>query len=219
MQKIFINNVPVYLKAKTLGNTGNTQKNVLHINYRSLEELKDSIKYIEKSSNELTEVHILANSLNKVQKDFLSLYKLIEAAGGLVINDFNEALLIYRFNKWDLPKGKIEKGEQIAEAALREVQEETGVKELAITGKIDLPTNTSNVTYHTYLSNTKKDKRILKRTYWFSMKTPGRPETSPQLAEGITNVKFVPVNAITEESVYLNNTYLSIREVLLNTIV
>ena len=55
---------------------------------------------------------------------FCSKHTLIEAAGGLVYNIENQLLMIFRNNKWDLPKGKLEVGENIQECAIREVEEE-----------------------------------------------------------------------------------------------
>jgi 8-oxo-dGTP pyrophosphatase MutT (NUDIX family) len=52
---------------------------------------------------------------------------IIKAGGGIVVNEQNEVLLIYRRGKWDLPKGKLDDGETIEECALREVKEETGL--------------------------------------------------------------------------------------------
>ncbi|MBC8510392.1 MAG: NUDIX domain-containing protein, partial [Cryomorphaceae bacterium] len=92
---------------------------------------------------------------------FCADYSLIEAAGGLVYNDECQLLMIFRNNKWDLPKGKLEQNENIKECAIREVQEECGILGLSIL-------NTLQDTYHTYEINGKK---ILKRTYWFAMHT------------------------------------------------
>jgi 8-oxo-dGTP pyrophosphatase MutT (NUDIX family) len=126
---------------------------------------------------------------DKIQKDNLqSLYRsqftLIPAAGGLVYNDNKEILLIYRKNKWDLPKGKIEVHEPTNECAIREVQEETGIKELQIIEKLAS-------TYHEYTLN---DKPILKRTEWFLMKSNYKDMFEPQLIEDITEVIWKPLS-------------------------
>ena len=84
--------------------------------------------------------------------------------------------MIYRNNKWDLPKGKIEKGENPKQCALREVEEETGV------GKLKIIENACEKTYHTY----KEDgKDILKKTYWYTMYTDWNGHLIPQSKEGI----------------------------------
>jgi 8-oxo-dGTP diphosphatase len=52
---------------------------------------------------------------------------LIRAAGGVVLRG-GQVLVVHRarYDDWTLPKGKLEPGEDWAEAALREVLEETG---------------------------------------------------------------------------------------------
>ena len=87
----------------------------------------------------------------KSGKEFSSMMKMIEAAGGIVINKDEKILFIYRLGKWDLPKGKLEPNEKLDEAALREVEEETGLKELVLE-------NFVNTTFHIY-----KEKKTEKR--------------------------------------------------------
>jgi 8-oxo-dGTP pyrophosphatase MutT (NUDIX family) len=105
---------------------------------------------------------------------------LIEAAGGLVTNQNGDHLFIYRNDKWDLPKGKIEKKEKTKIAAVREVEEECGIK-----------VNNSEYgickTYHTYIY---KGEVVLKKTYWFKMRYKGNAKLVPQLEEGITDVRW-----------------------------
>jgi len=112
---------------------------------------------------------------DKLVHDFQNHYKIIEAAGGLVQNPAGELLFIYRRGSWDLPKGKIDKGEDPPTAAIREVQEETGIKNVIILKPV-------GDTWHTYRS--KKGKRILKRTHWFLMQTTDE-ELKPQQEEDI----------------------------------
>ena len=105
---------------------------------------------------------------------------LIEAAGGLVKNENDDYLFIYRNNKWDLPKGKIEKEERVKDAAVREVEEECGIKVSALGGKICK-------TYHSYIY---KGDVVLKKTHWFNMKCKGQLKLKPQKEEGITDVRW-----------------------------
>jgi 8-oxo-dGTP pyrophosphatase MutT (NUDIX family) len=105
---------------------------------------------------------------------------LIEAAGGLVKNENDDYLFIYRNNKWDLPKGKIEKEEMVKEAAVREVEEECGIKVNALGKKICK-------TYHSYIY---KGEVVLKKTHWFDMKCKGQFKLKPQKEEGITDVRW-----------------------------
>jgi len=134
-------------------------------------------------------------------KSFCSDYILIEAAGGLVYNLDNQLLMIFRNGKWDLPKGKLEVGENIQECAIREVEEECGVLGLCIV-------NALQDTYHTYEI---KGKRILKRTYWFEMKTDFKGGLLPQTEEGITKVDWVDKQDIIEK---LENSFGNIKELL-----
>jgi len=114
-------------------------------------------------------------------RHFAKQYKRIKATGGLVFNDKNEILIIKRNGVWDLPKGKLEKGEKRKEAALREVREECGIHNLAIVSKI-------GKTYHTYNI---ADMPVLKLTYWYKMNAQKAGETVPQTEEGITEIKWV----------------------------
>jgi 8-oxo-dGTP pyrophosphatase MutT (NUDIX family) len=128
----------------------------------------------------------------------------IKAAGGLVKNERKEYLFIYRADKWDLPKGKIEKGEGIEEAAVREVEEECGIKVKKLGKKI-------GKTYHAYIY---KGQVVLKKSYWFKMKCEGQDKLKPQREEGITDARwFTPdkLNTITK------NTFPSIAEVMEKT--
>jgi len=114
-------------------------------------------------------------------ESFCATYKLIKAAGGLVYNDTNQLLMIFRDGKWDLPKGKLEVGENIKQCAIREVKEECGVSGLIITQQLQ-------ETYHTYEINGQK---ILKCTYWFKMESSFKGNLVPQTEEGITAVVWV----------------------------
>jgi 8-oxo-dGTP pyrophosphatase MutT (NUDIX family) len=138
-----------------------------------------------------------------IWKDFLSRYKLIEAAGGLVKNEKEEILFIFRRGKWDLPKGKLEKGESIKECAIREVEEECGIKHLKIIR--ELPS-----TFHTYEL---KGKAVLKRSYWYEMTAPGDQKLVPQVEEDITEIKWINKRELPK---VLKNCFSSIAEVINN---
>jgi len=119
----------------------------------------------------------------KIITEIKKQFKLIKAAGGIVEKG-NEILLIHRLNKWDLPKGKIEKGESIEVAAIREVEEECAVK-AEILNKI-------GETWHTYEL---KGKDILKCTYWFKMLCESDTDLKPQTEEAIDEVKWMHYDA------------------------
>ncbi len=108
-------------------------------------------------------------------------YSYVEAAGGIVRNDKDEYLFIKRFGIWDLPKGKLEKSETPQAAALREVEEETGIKEPALVKPL---VNT----WHIYPW---KEKTVLKKTYWYLMKSNFKGTLTPQTKEDITLAQWL----------------------------
>ncbi len=139
--------------------------------------------------------------LEKLKKAFFKHFTLIEAAGGIVQNDKKEILFIYRLEKWDLPKGKVEKGENIEATAVREVEEETGVTNLKLKKKV-------GETYHTYNAY---GKHFLKTTHWYHITCPSKQMPRPQTEENITEIKWVKPANIKEP---LKNTYPSIKDIL-----
>lgn len=132
---------------------------------------------------------------------FTSFYQIIEAAGGIVRHPSGKYLFIKRFGKWDLPKGKMEKGESPELAALREVREECGIANLKIVR--ELPS-----TYHTYKL---EGNRILKKTWWFAMDYSEDLLTKPQTEEGITEATWLVPSQF---DMVLENSYRSIAELV-----
>lgn len=128
-------------------------------------------------------------------------YKLIRAAGGLVVNDEGKILMIFRRGKWDLPKGKFEDGETIEECAEREVVEETGL------ARVDRK-KPLLISYHAY---TEKKERYLKETHWFLFSAPGKQDVVPQIEEDILQIEWVNPDDLSK---YTNNTYGLIKDVL-----
>jgi 8-oxo-dGTP pyrophosphatase MutT (NUDIX family) len=141
------------------------------------------------------------NHVKQLYRDFLSMFVKIEAAGGLVVNSAGQFLFIYRYGKWDLPKGKIEAFEKKDEAALREVEEETGIGKLKII-------NPLTKTRHLY---EEKGKQCLKVTWWYYMKTSDNHLPVPQQEEGITNAQWIDRDKMKD---VMLNTYLSIIDVI-----
>jgi ADP-ribose pyrophosphatase YjhB (NUDIX family) len=175
-------------------------------------DLDNSHKFVNNSelTNKITEfkndisikhLYIYHDNLNELFNSFKDCFKLIDAAGGVVLNPKNEILSIKRLGKWDLPKGKVEIGENIKEAAIREVQEECGVNDIEILNEL-------SPTYHTYILN---DQHILKTTYWYTMECSDPENIKPQTEEDITEVKWIPQTNIEQIK---ENTYLSIIDVL-----
>mgnify|MGYP003338128660 FL=1 len=149
-----------------------------------------------------TGIIYLCENPDRQWEKFNLLFKGIEASGGVVKNQQNEILVIYRRGKWDLPKGKIDEGETPEQAALREVGEECGLRELSLGALIA-------TTFHTYIL---KDKRILKKTYWYEMSSNNDVELIPQLEEDIEKAVWM-----SEEQVRLTvfpDTYPSVKSVL-----
>ncbi|PKQ65940.1 hypothetical protein BZG02_01695 [Labilibaculum filiforme] len=146
-------------------------------------------------------IFIVAEEVELLFKHFTTCFKYIEAAGGKVFNSKNEMLAIYRLEKWDLPKGKVEKGELIRHAALREVEEECGVTKLIIEKEL-------NSTYHTYWL---KGKHILKQTYWYKMSYAGSESLIPQTEEDIQEARWLSLDKLEE---FKANTYASILDVI-----
>ena len=139
--------------------------------------------------------------LDKLKKVFSKHFEPIEAAGGIVQNDKKELLFILRLGKWDLPKGKVEKGEDAAACAIREVEEETGVTNLQLKKK-------AGETYHTYNAF---GKHFLKTTHWYHMACSSKQTLVPQTEEDIAEIKWVKIKDIKGP---LTNTYPSIKDIL-----
>ena len=139
--------------------------------------------------------------LGTLRKAFWKKFILIQAAGGLVQNEAGSILFMLRRNKWDLPKGKLDEGESLEQCAVREVEEETGLKNI-ILGKPLL------ITYHTY---DESGKHFLKETHWYHMTAPGSQTITPQKEEQITEIRWVGEK---ELSPFIRNTFPSIIDVL-----
>jgi hypothetical protein len=134
-------------------------------------------------------------------KKLSSIFSFIDAAGGLVKNDESNYLFIFRRNKWDLPKGKLDRNETNEEAAIREVKEETGLKKINIDSFI-------RCTFHIYPL---KGKFVLKTTNWYLMNAPGKQKLTPQTEEDITEILWLGSENIQKVK---TNTFPSVLDVL-----
>jgi 8-oxo-dGTP pyrophosphatase MutT (NUDIX family) len=198
MYKIYINDTPILLM--------NTQEQCSMLPFKGNNLI---VKYLGKSKFLLTYIDMLektkkfdsviiySEDYERLVGDFKGLFKKIDAAGGVVFNDRNEILVIFRLGVWDLPKGKIDEGENPQEAALREVNEETGINQIELGPLL-------TETYHTYKNG--KGKRILKRTYWYQMKTHDQKlipqaEENIEIAEWVKLEKFLSENRLTYPSI------------------
>ncbi|HMG14363.1 MAG TPA: NUDIX domain-containing protein [Saprospiraceae bacterium] len=159
-------------------------------------KIKTIFRYIDlaEKTNRYPEIILSYKDVDILWEDFKSVFKNITAAGGVVLNENEEILSMYRRSVWDLPKGKVDKGEEIMDAAVREVAEETGI----IVDKNIMPLLS---TYHIY---TMKEKRILKRTEWFVMRKKSGV-LSPQTEEDIEELAWLnPEELLSKQDIYKN---------------
>ena len=170
MYKVFINKLSIILTSK---NKSLSQENSFLLTSITLNEILKKVRKHKK-------IFLYHPKKSELLKVFKSKIKVIFASGGIVKNDNNQILFIYRRGKWDLPKGKAEKGESIRETAVREVIEETGIEKL----KID---KYFSNTFHIIRNN---KKYFLKETSWFLMSSNFKGKLKPQLKEGIKSVKW-----------------------------
>ena len=198
MYKVFFNQKPLILTNK-IQDFSDTEP-LLFIKYTSVTQI---IKALKSSKN--SKVFLYHKDMDKLWKGFKKKFPIVEAAGGLVKRTDNKLLFIFRNNKWDLPKGGVEKKELIIDAAIREVTEETGVGDIIVEKKI-------SETYHIF----KKGKRFrLKKTYWFKMSTTYMGKTNPQTEEGIEKTKWVSNKNIED---ILNDAFENIRIIVLEVL-
>ncbi len=172
MYKVFVNDAPIIL-------TSSLKKENNYPIYIYKDTVIDEIIYKLKYGN-LKGINLYCADIKKTLSSFYSYFKVEIAAGGLVFNKKNECLFIYRINKWELPKGHIEKGEDLEATAIREVEEECGVTNLKI-DKFLLTTR------HIFIQ---KKVYKLKEIHWFLMYTDFNGVLTPQIEEGITKVEF-----------------------------
>ncbi len=172
MYKVFVNDIPIILSTKKDIGDNYTSFPIKTVKFKRL------LNKIYRG--ELLYVNLYHEKEEKLLKHLHKKLPVVIAAGGKVVNDKNEILFIYRNKRWDLPKGKVEKKETLEESAIREVMEETGVKDLIIKNFI-------LKTYHVFQ---RKNKYKLKVTYWYEMYSEFDGELVPELNEGIKKVKW-----------------------------
>lgn len=146
--------------------------------------------------NQVTSITISVNEHISAKNYFKSKFKIVKAAGG-VVEKKDKILMIYRLKKWDLPKGKLEKGEKPKAGAVREVEEECNIK-------VELGRKICN-SWHTYSLN---EKNILKKTSWYTMKSLDDSQMKPQKSEDIEEVRWLKTKDLFHA---LKDSYQSIR--------
>ena len=197
--KVFIKD-KVLVFTQNINNSFLGEKDIIH-KYKSQKKLSSEFQsFIENKKQENLYV-ICDTNVDKFFNKFISKYHIIKASGGLVTNKMNQILLIYRHGRWDIPKGKNNKNEKNKSAALREVEEETGISKLQIIKKL------AN-TYHFFSEN---KTLYIKKTRWYLMNnTQDQIPESPN-NEGITKVAWFDYTKLDNIS---KGAYLSVKEVI-----
>lgn len=190
MYKVFVNELPLILTNK-LSETANGEYFPLN-----KDAIQEAIKALKKKK--LTEAYIYHPNHEEILKKFTKEIPLVVAAGGVVTNTEGNVLFIYRNDKWDLPKGKLDKGESVEDCAIREVMEETGVTGLQIE-------NFLRTTYHVFTAN---GMPTLKQVHWYAMNTSFEGKLKPEKKEGIEKAKWKSPEKI---RIALQNSYANIK--------
>ncbi|MBK8504538.1 MAG: NUDIX domain-containing protein [Saprospiraceae bacterium] len=201
MYKIYINDNCLVIATQNKPQLSGCQ-NVMTIPYFSGK--KSILNYVDKLEKATGPMTILLETLDPDQlfNDYRSLYREIRAAGGICLNQAQEILFIERLGKWDLPKGKVDKGEKKKAAAIREVSEETG-QSCKIISKL-------GNTWHTYFDQ--KNRRVLKRTTWYLMELLDQNmAVKIQREENITGFKWMSATDFLQNDL---PTYQSIIEII-----
>ena len=195
--KIFINETPLVIANKDYDADNENYKEYEIDLEKEPEAVINDVFEGKFDSGILVRVDSVQDSVAKLRSRLTT----IVAAGGLAVNTNDELLMIFRRGKWDLPKGKLDSGEDLESAAIREVMEETGVTGLTITHK---------ATMMDYIYRD-KGKIFLKEIHWYDMHCADNNILIPQTNEGITDAQWVKKGDMHEK---MENTYASVRELL-----
>ncbi|MFO7934234.1 MAG: NUDIX domain-containing protein [Bacteroidales bacterium] len=172
----------------------------LFYRYNNIQELNELVEVFF-ALKQISNLYIFHEDMLSLIEEFKSCFRFVEAGGGLVFDSEGRFLVIKRNGIWDLPKGKLEPGEDFASAALRETGEETGLEGIEIGQPIIS-------TYHTYQQ---EGERFLKKTRWFEMVYKGKASPVLQSKEGITESVWVKPG---QTDFIRKNTFMSILDVL-----
>ncbi|MDF2553271.1 MAG: hypothetical protein K0R77_2546 [Chryseobacterium sp.] len=181
MYKVFVNEKKLLLSKQS----EDLEKNLKYDSFTTLEIALDLLQ-----NTSVKELNVYGEQIDKIWEEFKKLFRIIEAAGGIVNRPNGDILFIKRLGKWDLPKGKMEKGESREESAVREIEEETNLQNVELLDFI-------NTTYHIYIE--RNGDRVLKYTHWFEMNFDGEDTSKPQIEEGITEVAWKNTSQIESE--------------------
>ncbi|MCA6423341.1 MAG: NUDIX domain-containing protein [Flavobacterium sp.] len=190
MYKVFVNDKPLFLTNQIAKETD--------FQLFLLESVDIEQVIIKMFQNKIQKAYLYYPDEKEILKKVKEKIPVCKAGGGLVYNKKGDVLFIFRNGKWDLPKGGIEKGEEIEDTARREVEEETGVNNLVISHKLQK-------TYHVFKRN---GKYKLKITHWFEMRTNFEGIPVGQANEGIEKVAWFTPEQVKEA---LKNSYENIK--------
>lgn len=210
MYKLFVNNKALYL----VTNPAHVQNILSGDNepviqpYRdqaSMRVLLEKVLYNDANDSDCV---LFGKDPDQMLQELLGTFICLDAAGGVVENNQGEILLIFRRGFWDLPKGKVDEGETLEQTAVREVEEETGLKKLKLIKPVLYHGLSNKATYHSYLID---GKPAMKIAYWYEMQTDFEGQLVPQAEEDIEEARWV---AKTDLPQYYDTMYPSIVDVL-----
>ncbi len=208
MYKFFINNKVVFLCQNPAHVDNLMGESYIIEPYTGHQVLETFLHRVLLNDANESPVVLFYKDVDHLFREVCSFFECIEAAGGVVMNEQEEILLIFRRGFWDLPKGKIDDGETVEAAAIREVTEETGVQPLQIVHPVRFPAWKNEATYHSYFY---EGKPALKVSYWYVMSTSFDDTLQPQTEEDIEQAVWVKPADI---PAYYDTMYASVVDVL-----
>jgi 8-oxo-dGTP pyrophosphatase MutT (NUDIX family) len=197
MIKIFFNDRLLVLSDNWEQSLSNANATACKITKKS--DIVTSVNYFF-SAMRVRTLHLVVENVPDALAQMQAMFAFLEAAGGVVYNAAGDVLMIYRNDRWDLPKGRREANESVEETALREVEEECGISDLQLQQLI-------TKTYHLYSVN---KTMYMKCTHWFKMYYGGTARLVPQTNEGIKWAEWISPSNL---PMTLTNVYASIYDV------
>ncbi len=198
MYEIYINETKiVLLPSSEIKDSFIRDENNMVVRYTG--RVNHLLNFIDMCEKTTRQESIIIHSMDykKMKMDFIRIFKVVEAAGGVVVNERDQILMIHRRGHWDLPKGKIEPGEKKKEAAIREVIEETGIDAVEIVGKKLMKT------YHSFIN--RKGVRCIKLSHWYLMSAKHQSLT-PQVEEDIDECRWMTLESFySKERIVFSN--------------
>lgn len=196
MYKVFIDNTALFITTEA----PKESENCVVIYSEDVRSFRDAVFSWTSKVKNYDPVYLVTSKPESAFAKMFEAFEYIEAAGGIVKKE-NRYLFIKRHGYWDIPKGKLDKGERTDLGAIREIEEECGISNPTIDHLICS-------TYHTYKL---KGKPKIKKTYWYALNYDGDETPVAQVEEGITKVKW-----FLEEDLFkvTDNTFASIIDVM-----